>query len=50
MVALAAVGSPEERNRLRDFTNITLKHDSGTPGSSDDIQDDETAKHEEPGD
>ena len=30
MVALAAVGSPEERDRLRDFTNIMLEHDGGT--------------------
>ena len=50
MVTLAAVGSPEERNRLRDFTNIMLEHDSGTPGSPDDVQDDETAEQEEPGD
>jgi hypothetical protein len=50
MVELAAVGSPEERNRLRDFTNIMLEHDSGTPDSPDDVQDDETAEQEEPGD
>ena len=48
MVELAAVGSPEERNRLRDFTNIMLEHDSGTPGSPDDVQDDDTADQEEP--
>ena len=52
MVALAAVGSPEERECLRDFTNIMLEHDSGTPGSRfpDDAEDDETAEQEEPGD
>ena len=50
MVELAAVGSPEERNRLRDFTNIMLEHDSGTPCSPDDVQDDETAEQDEPGD
>ena len=33
MVALAAVGSPEQQGRLRDFTNIMLEHDGGTPGS-----------------
>ena len=43
MVELAAMGSPEERNRLRDFTNIMLEHDIGSPSSPDDVQDDETA-------
>ena len=50
MVELAAVGSPEERNRLRDFTNIMLEHDSGTLDSQTNVQDDETAEQEEPGD
>ena len=50
MVALAAVGSPEGRDRLRDFTNIMLEHDSGTPGSPDDAEDDEIAEQEAPGD
>ena len=46
----AAVGSPEQRDRLRDFTNIMLEHDGGTPGSPEDAEDDETAEQEEPGD
>ena len=34
MVELAAVGSPEERNRLRDFTSFVFSFGSGSRNSS----------------
>ena len=44
------LGSPEDRQRLRDATEIMLGHVVGTPGTPYDAQDDETAGEEDPGD
>ena len=54
MLSLAAVGSPEGRERLRDVTDIILNYADDICDTPGDVQDDETTmpttSAQEPGD
>ena len=54
MLSLAAVGSPQGREHLRDVTDIILNYADDICDTPGDVQDDETTMHiasaQEPGD